>query len=110
MLCWHHVLPEMNHNELVGWAGGDKRFSAIMIHTPEDLPPTIKRMELTASIIQKYTDIVVHLRPKGVNRIENAYYLIHLGDWISYYSAEDRAVDPIEIDVIDYLKSELAKD
>ena len=20
MLCWHHVLPEMNHNELVGWA------------------------------------------------------------------------------------------
>ncbi|MGL5890300.1 MAG: SIS domain-containing protein, partial [Bacteroidia bacterium] len=22
MLCWHHVIPEMNHNELVGWAGG----------------------------------------------------------------------------------------
>ena len=21
MLCWHHILPEMNHNELVGWAG-----------------------------------------------------------------------------------------
>jgi glucose/mannose-6-phosphate isomerase len=20
MLCWHHILPEMNHNELVGWA------------------------------------------------------------------------------------------
>jgi len=19
MLCWHHVIPEMNHNELVGW-------------------------------------------------------------------------------------------
>ena len=21
-LCWHHAIPEMNHNELVGWAGG----------------------------------------------------------------------------------------
>ena len=19
MLCWHHVVPEMNHNELLGW-------------------------------------------------------------------------------------------
>ena len=19
LLCWHHTLPEMNHNELVGW-------------------------------------------------------------------------------------------
>jgi glucose/mannose-6-phosphate isomerase len=110
MLCWHHVLPEMNHNELVGWAGGDKSFSAIIMHTPEDLPPTVRRMELTAAIIEKYTATVVHLRPKGANRIENAYYLIHLGDWISYFLAKEPSVDPIEIDVIDYLKSELAKD
>ena len=20
MLCWHHVIPEMNHNEILGWA------------------------------------------------------------------------------------------
>ena len=25
MLCWHHVVPEMNHNELVGWRKKDPK-------------------------------------------------------------------------------------
>ncbi len=27
-LCWHHAIPEMNHNELVGWAGGGQEHCA----------------------------------------------------------------------------------
>ncbi|NEN24781.1 bifunctional phosphoglucose/phosphomannose isomerase [Cryomorpha ignava] len=109
MLCWHHSLPEMNHNELVGWAGGSNNFSALFIHTPEDHPGTATRMELSKEIIGRYTDKVIDLNPKGNSRIARAYYLIHLGDWISYYLAMERQVNPLEIEVIDYLKSELAK-
>lgn len=109
MLCWHHALPEMNHNELVGWAGGSNNFSALFIHTPEDHPGTVTRMELSKEIIGRYTDKVIDLKPKGNSRIARAYYLIHLGDWISYYLAMEREVDPLEIEVIDYLKGELAK-
>lgn len=109
MLCWHHVLPEMNHNELVGWAGGSNQYSAVFIHTPEDHPGTVKRMGLSKEIIGRYTDKIVDLNPKGNSRIARAYYLIHLSDWISYYLAAERKVDPLEIGVIDYLKSELAK-
>jgi glucose/mannose-6-phosphate isomerase len=36
-------------------------------------------------------------------------YLVHLGDWISWYLAELRGVDSMEVNVIDFLKSELAK-
>lgn len=109
MLCWHHVLPEMNHNELVGWAGGTNQYSAVFIHTPEDHPGTIIRMGLSKEIISRYTDKVIDLNPKGNSRIARAYYLIHLSDWISYYLAADRKVDPLEIGIIDYLKSELSK-
>lgn len=108
-LCWHHVLPEMNHNELVGWAGGNDSFSAIMIHTPEDLPETARRMELSKEIIGRYTDKIVDLHPKGTSRIGRAYYLVHLCDWISYYLAATLQVNPVEIKVIDFLKGELAK-
>lgn len=108
-LCWHHVLPEMNHNELVGWAGGSSNFSAIMIHTPDDLPETARRMELSKEIIGRYTDKIVDLHPKGSSRIGRAYYLIHLCDWISYYLAANLEVNPLEIEVIDFLKGELAK-
>ncbi len=109
MLCWHHVLPEMNHNELVGWAGGNNTYSALFIHTPEDNPGTVQRMKLSKNIIGKYTDKVIDLNPKGNSRIARAYYLIHLSDWISYYLAAEHNVDPLEIKVIDYLKGELAK-
>jgi glucose/mannose-6-phosphate isomerase len=109
MLCWHHALPEMNHNELVAWAGGSKDFSVILMRTPEDHPGTARRMDLSIEIISKYTDKIIELRPKGSSRIERAYYLIHLADWISYYMAVDRKVDPMEIAVIDYFKAELSK-
>ena len=35
-LCWHHAIPEMNHNELVGWAGGDKSFAVVIFRHKED--------------------------------------------------------------------------
>lgn len=110
MLTWHHALPEMNHNELVAWAGGGDEYSVLMFRTPEDHPGTAKRMDLSKEIIGKYTTNIVELRPKGNSRIEWVYYLIHLADWISFYLAMERDVDPIEIVVIDYFKAELAKD
>jgi glucose/mannose-6-phosphate isomerase len=109
MLCWHHAFPEMNHNELVAWAGGSKDFSVMLLRSPEDHPGTQRRMELSKEIIGRYTDKFVELRPQGQSRIERAYYLIYLGDWISFYMAVDRGVDPVEIAVIDYFKAELAK-
>ncbi len=109
MLCWHHVLPEMNHNELVGWAGGDDSYAVLMLHSPEDEAGTVKRMELTKNIIEGKTKTYIDLNPRGGSRIERAYYLIHLGDWISYFMAAEKGVNPIEIDVIDQFKSALAQ-
>jgi len=41
--------------------------------------------------------------------VEQVFYLIHLGDWISYYLSEERGVDIVDIKDINYLKSELSK-
>jgi glucose/mannose-6-phosphate isomerase len=109
MLCWHHTVPEMNHNELVGWAGGDDRFSAIFIRTPEDNERSALRMDLNKDVISKHTHTILELRPKGKSRIERAYYLIHLSDWISQALARQNGVDPMEIAVIDELKNALSK-
>jgi glucose/mannose-6-phosphate isomerase len=109
MLCWHHTVPEMNHNELVGWAGGDKRFSVIFIRTPEDNERSALRMDLNQHVIRNHTDNIVELRPKGHSRIEQVYYLIHLSDWISQYLARENGINPMEIEVINQLKGALAK-
>ncbi len=107
MLCWHHVIPEMNHNELVGWGGGDNRFAVVYFNTGDLIPRNQKRVEITFEIIRKKTK-VLFIDAKGMNRIERSFYLIHLVDWASFYLAEKTQTDPIEIEVIDHLKGELA--
>ncbi len=109
MLCWHHVLPEMNHNELVGWASGSDDFVALFVESEDDHPSTSRRMALTRDIIQKKTAHTLTVKAHGDSLYVRSIYLIHLFDWASYYLAELRNADPIEIDVIDYLKNELAK-
>jgi glucose/mannose-6-phosphate isomerase len=108
-LCWHHVLPEMNHNELVGWAGGKNEYAVVMLRTDFDHPRTSVRMDISKKIITDYTSTLFEFRANGASIIEQSLYLILFGDWVSVYLAELNKVDSIEVNVIDYLKGELAK-
>lgn len=109
VLCWHHALPEMNHNELVGWAGGDNSKAVMFLRNHSDYKRTQVRMELSKQIISDYTDTIIEIFSQGNTAIEKTLYHIHLGDWISVYLAKLNNVDPIEVNVIGHLKSELAK-
>ena len=68
-----------------------------------------KRVEINKQIIEKHTKNVKEVWSKGNSSVEQAFYHIHLGDWISYYLSEINQVDIMAIDSIDLLKSELAK-
>jgi glucose/mannose-6-phosphate isomerase len=108
-LCWHHVFPEMNHNELVGWAGGSEKLAVLIFRNESDYSRTQVRMNISKEIFAKYTNTIIELPSKGNSAIESSLYLIYLGDWISLYLAWKNEADPIEIEVIDYLKSSLSK-
>lgn len=108
-LCWHHKFPEMNHNELVGWASGNDKLAVVILRTPDDHPQTQKRMELCKGIFANYTPNVNEVYAKGDDKLTRSYYLIHFVDYVSSHLADMYGVDPVEVNVIDYLKSELAK-
>lgn len=108
VLCCHHFFPELNHNELVGWAGaGDDLQVVLLRHDFENLR-TSARMKISKPIITKHAP-VMEIQSKGDSILEQALYNIHLCDWASYYLSELRGVDSVEVNVIDHLKSELAK-
>lgn len=109
MLCWHAIVPEMNHNELVGWAGGSDHMAVLFLRNKSDLDRNQKRIEINKEIVTRYTPHVFEVWSKGDSVLENALYLIHIGDWLSYYLSELNGVDILEIDVINFLKGELAK-
>ena len=109
MLCWHHVLPEMNHNELVGWTQHNVKLAVVFFRNENDYERTRARMELTKSIVLKYTPYLFEVYSKGESQLQRSLYLIHFGDWVSWYLSEIRNIDATEVKVIDYLKEELAK-
>ncbi len=108
-LCWHHVFPEMNHNELVGWTTENKNLTVVTFHTSFDYKRTVKRYEVCKPIFQKYAREVIDIKAKGDSKLEQFFYLIHMGDWISCDIADIRKIDAVEVNVIDHLKKELAK-
>ncbi len=107
MLCWHHVVPEMNHNELVGWRTPGK-YAVIFLRSHTDYTRNQQRFNIARNIIMQYTKHIYEVWAQGESYIEQIFYLIHLGDWVSCYLAEKRSVDPVEVNVIDFLKAELA--
>lgn len=109
LLCWHHVIPEMNHNELVGWGGGDDHFAALFIDTQDWNPRNNKRLEFSLEVVRSKTKNVMVLKAKGNSVIERSLYIIHLVDWASWYLSELKSVDAMDIKVIDSLKNTLSK-
>jgi glucose/mannose-6-phosphate isomerase len=109
MLCWHNVVPEMNHNELVGWTKELDLLSVIFLRNNNDYERNQERMEFTKDVVKTYASDVMELYSKGDTDIERSLYLIHVTDWISYFLAELQVVDAMEIDIINKLKNKLAE-
>lgn len=109
MLCWHHILPEMNHNELVGWAGGTEELAVIILRNKTDYSRTQARIEISKEVFSQHTPHVREVWSKGNSQLEKSIYLIHLTDWASCYLADKKGVDAIEINIINHLKGSLSK-
>lgn len=109
MLCWHHTLPEMNHNELVGWTEKNDSLAVVTFRTSFDYSRTIKRYDICKELFSKYSHSVTDITAKGTSKVEQFFYLINIGDWISCYIADIKNIDAVEVNVITNLKNELAK-
>lgn len=108
-LCWHHVIPEMNHNELVGWRTKDNNQAPIFLRASDVYERINYRIDINKTIIGQYTNSIYELNAKGNTKTERLLYLIHFGDWMSWYLAQERHMDATEVKVIDFLKGELGK-
>ncbi|HEU4716650.1 MAG TPA: bifunctional phosphoglucose/phosphomannose isomerase [Bacteroidia bacterium] len=108
-LCWHHVFPELNHNEIQGWRIENEQLAVVIFRNGNDYIRTAKRIDVTAGILEHYSTPIIEIFSKGDSPLARTLYLIHWGDWVSYFIAEFKGLDTMDISVIRYLKSELAK-
>ena len=105
-----HSIPELDHNEIVGWAGAEAgAFSAVLLEDKDQHPRERRRFDLTAELIADRARDVVRIETEGETRTERLLWAVMLGDLVSLELAAREAVDPTPVDVIENLKDRLGR-
>ncbi|MCL5057863.1 MAG: bifunctional phosphoglucose/phosphomannose isomerase [Actinobacteria bacterium] len=110
--AYWNVFPELNHNELVGFKFPEsllKQLHIVILRDDQDHPRVQKRIEISKNVISKSVAGITDVRASGGGLLARTYSLIYSGDYTSVYLAFLYGVDPGPVEVIDYLKDELAK-
>jgi glucose/mannose-6-phosphate isomerase len=103
------VLPELDHNEVVGWPAADGRLSAVFLEDPGAHPRNLLRSALTAEQAATGAAVVERVTARGETPTERLVSLVLLGDLVSVYLAVLRGQDPVAVPPIDALKAALAE-
>lgn len=108
--AFSHELPELDHNELVGWEGSSElgRFAAVFLEDSDTHPRIADRVELTAALIEECGGEVHRVSTVGSTAVERVLSGVLLGDLVSLYLAVLRGVDPGPVELIERLKRDLA--
>jgi len=110
-LAFHHVLPEMNHNELVGWQYPEevlRKIGVVFLRDKSDHPQTQRRFDLVKGLIGEKAGAMHEVWSEGDSLLARVLSVIYLGDFVSLYLAYLNNADPTPVEVIDYLKRNLS--
>jgi len=112
MLSYNITLPEMNHNEIVGWQGKEIDKNALsLVWIDIRYNKNIKRMNITNNILKDRVASNNHIDvPSEIasHRLASCFYLVNYVDWLSYWCAYSHNVDIMNIDNIDTLKKSMS--
>jgi glucose/mannose-6-phosphate isomerase len=112
-LSSHHLLPEMNHNEIVAWQSPAdllKRSLVILLRDDQEPRQIARRMEITKELIAPWAAGIEEVWAEGGSPLERLFSLVYTGDFVSFYLAALNGVDPTPIARIDELKRRLAEE
>ncbi|MBU0529794.1 bifunctional phosphoglucose/phosphomannose isomerase [bacterium] len=110
MLAYHNEIPELNHNEIVGWGNNPdllSELSVIWLRDKNDNERLRARQDITKTLLNDI-DIMQHeVSAEGANSVERLLDLINYGDWLSYWCAILHNTDPSPVEKINKLKKTL---
>ncbi len=102
-----NVIPELNHNEMLGFMNPQGVFRVVMLRDQHDDPRVLKRMEVTAELYKKWGVEVSFFDVQGENLLQKILYAVVFGLWTTYYLALQYGVDPIPVHAVEEFKRKL---
>ncbi len=107
-----NVLPEMNHNEVMGWARFQaelKRLAVISLRDEEDHHRTQRRLDVTRALLEPHAHSWHDIQSQGNSRLARMLSIMYIGDWVSLYLAILNKTDPSPVGLISELKAALVQ-
>lgn len=108
-LAYANVLPEMNHNEIMGWEVADEgiRPGVVFLRWAGDNRQMAKRFDYLGEVVGEKAVLCGDYTGEGRGFLAQMFSLIVLGDYASVYLALLRGVDPTPVETIEKLKVRL---
>lgn len=112
LLAHSATVPELNHNEIVGWqvrGPVTERIAVLVLRDGEDTAAVQARLDLTAEYAARQGAAVHTVQTKGSSRLARLASLVQFGDALSLHLALLGGADPTDIASIDEFKRRLAE-
>ena len=110
MIAFNGAIPEMNHNEIVGWSECIQRSKCRPVFLCED-----EAHDTVRSMMHESIDILrasgldpVTVKIDGRTALERSLKAVMLGDYVSLFLAAMNGVDPMEVESIKTFKQKLS--
>lgn len=108
--AWASAIPELDHNEVVGWSQGvGERFYLVALRHEGEHPDMAERFPMSIEIAQESGLLAGEVRASGRSALARLLTLVMMGDYTSSYLGLWRGVDPTPVDAIARLKASLAE-
>lgn len=107
-----NYLPELDHNEIMGYEEGPQslldQMTVIVLRDSGDHPQIQRRIDVTRELLARRVAGWREVEARGEGRLARMLSMVHLGDWVSFWLAMRKEVDPSPVDTIEKLKKALA--
>ncbi|GAG21282.1 unnamed protein product, partial [marine sediment metagenome] len=110
--AFYEVFPELNHNATVGYQFPPEiasRIRVVLLRAPSFNQRVKLRYEVTCELLDRAGVAHEFVDSEGSSLLSQMMSTVMMGDFTSYYLAILHGIDPSPVEVINYLKEQLAK-
>jgi glucose/mannose-6-phosphate isomerase len=109
MMAFSGEFPEINHNQIVGWVEGHPGLDLLPVFLkPASSKGSIgEKMEVAIQMLRESKLQPLSIELSGRTALESSLMGIMLGDFVSYYLAALKGVDPSPVSSISELKKRM---
>lgn len=112
--AWYSSLPELDHNEIVGWETmptmTSENFAVVSLTDKSDHDRVALRARHTRALTENAVPWVGEVAAHGTSRLARLISLTVVGDLVSWMLAKRLGVDPTPVATIENLKQLIAED